>query len=73
LERFTEPKEVSPVVGIRVVGKTILAPVGGEVVIDVALALDEEHAKSDTDGKVTEQQVKVGLSLSENVWWWDVR
>jgi hypothetical protein len=54
LERFIEPKEVEPVVGIRVIGRTILTPVGGGIVIDAERALDE--AKGDSERKIVERQ-----------------
>ena len=73
LETFPVPKEVEPVVGSRVVNRRLVAPVGGGVVIDAELALDEEHTKSDTDKKIAEQQKKIALNLPEGVWWWDVR
>ena len=73
LETFVAPKEVEPVVGIRVIGTRTLTPVGGGIVIDAEQALDKEHAKSDTDKKIANTQAKIGLNLPENVWWWDVR
>ena len=73
LERFTEPKEVGPVVGLAVRGTVTLAPVGGGIVIDAERALNEEHAKWDKDGKIAGQQKQIALNLPEGVWWWDVR
>jgi hypothetical protein len=73
LEVYAAPQAVEPLVGTARRGNLLLTPVGGGVVIDAALALDEENAKSDTDGKVAEQKVKIGLNLPGNVWWWDVR
>jgi len=73
LETFPAPQVVEPVVGTRVVRGALLAPVGGGIVIDAELALEEEHARFDTDGRITEQQQRVALNLPEGVWWWDVR
>ena len=73
LQTFVAPKEVEPVVGARVVRGALLAPVGGGVVIDAELALDEENAKLDADKKIAEQQQRISLNLPEGVWWWDVR
>ena len=71
LERFVEPKEVEPVVGLAVRGRSILAPVGGGIVIDAERALDE--AGQDSDGKIAERQKQIALNLPDGVWWWDVR
>jgi hypothetical protein len=73
LERFVAPKEVEPVVGLAVRGRLTLAPVGGGIVIDAGLALDDDNAKFDTDGKIAEKQKKIALNLPDGVWWWDVR
>jgi hypothetical protein len=73
LEVYVAPMAVEPLVGQARRGNLLLTPVGGGVVIDAELALDEEHVKPDTDGKVATQRAKVGLNLSEGVWWWDVR
>ena len=73
LETFVAPREVEPVVGTRMVGRTLVAPVGGGIVIDAELALDEEHARTETDNRIAEQQQRIALDLPEGVWWWDVR
>ena len=73
LEVYAAPKEVEPLVGTAQRGRLLLAPVGGGVVIDAELALDEENTKPDTDGKITNLREKVGINLPEGVWWWDVR
>jgi len=73
LQTFVIPKEVEPVVGSRTVGRVLLAPVGGGIVIDAEKALNEENAKLETDKKITERQKQIALNLPEGVWWWDVR
>ena len=74
LETFVAPRTVAPVVGQRVVRPNLaLTPVGGGIVIDAELALDEENAKLDKDGKIAERQKQITLNLPENAWWWDVR
>ena len=73
LETFVAPKTVAPVVGERVVRNLVLAPVGGGIVIDADVALDEENAKLDKDGKIAQRQKQITLSLPEGVWWWDVK
>ena len=72
LETFVAPKEVEPVVGMRVIGNRTLTPVGG-IEIDAEQALDEEHAKLDKDGKIAEKQKQVAVNLPDGVWWWDVQ
>ena len=71
LEVYTAPTAVEPLVGQVRRGNLLLAPVGGGVVIDAELVLD--NATSDTDKRIVEKQARVGLQLPENVWWWDVR
>jgi len=71
LEVYTAPTVVEPLVGTVRRGNTLLAPVGGGVVIDADLVLDD--ATSDTDRRITDKQAEVGLNLPDNVWWWDVR
>ena len=73
LQTFVAPREVEPVVGARVVRRTLVAPVGGGIVINAELALDEENARSDTDKRIAERQKQVALNLPKGVWWWDVR
>jgi len=73
LETFPAPREVEPVVGTRVVRGALLAPVGGGIVIDAELALEEEHARMETDNRIAGQQQRIALDLPEGVWWWDVR
>ena len=73
MEVYTIPQTVEPLVGTARRGNVLLAPVGGGVVIDAELALDEENAKPDTDGKIVNLRAKIGLNLPKGVWWWDVR
>jgi len=73
LETFPAPQQVEPVVGSRRIGRTLVAPVGGGIVIEAELALDEEHARADTDNKIAVEQQRIALQLPEGVWWWDVR
>jgi hypothetical protein len=72
LETFVAPKEVESVVGMKPLRRAALAPVGG-IVIDAEKALDKEHAKSDTNGKIADRKKQLALSLPEGVWWWDVK
>jgi hypothetical protein len=71
LETFVAPREVAPIVGVRVIRGLTLAPVGGGIVIDAELALDE--ASVDEDGKIAERQKQIAINLPDGVWWWDVR
>ena len=77
LETFPAPKEVEPVVGSQIFrrgrAEVLAAPVGGGIVIETELALDEENVKSDTDKKIAERQKTIALNLPEGVWWWDVK
>jgi hypothetical protein len=72
LETCVAPKEVEPIVGERLVRGLVLAPVGG-IEIDAERALDEEHAKPDTNGKIADRQKQIALALPKDVWWWDVK
>jgi len=73
LETFPAPQQVEPVVGSRIANRTLVAPVGGGIVIDAERALDAEHVKADTDNKIAAEQKRIALDLPEGVWWWDVR
>ena len=77
LETFVAAKEVEPVVNIRTFsvrgGRITVAPVGGGIEIDAEVALSDEHAQPDKDGKIARQQEQISLHLPEGVWWWDVR
>ena len=73
LETFTAAREVAPVVATRSIGRLTVAPVGGGITIQAELALSDEHAQLDSDGKVAEQQNQIALNLPEDVWWWDVQ
>ncbi|MDR0327523.1 MAG: DUF1598 domain-containing protein [Planctomycetaceae bacterium] len=72
LEICVAPKEVEPIVGERLMRELVLAPVGG-IAIDAEVALDEEHAKPDTNGKIANKQNQIALALPEDVWWWDAK
>ena len=73
LERFTAPATVEPAVGMRTMGRTVLTPVGGGVLIEAERALSEENAQIDKDGKISGKQKQIALNLPDGVWWWDVK
>jgi hypothetical protein len=69
VETQTVPAEVAPVVGYKVRGGTLMAPVGGGIVIEPDEIIAKENVKMD-NGAVAEIKKKVQIDLPAGAWWW---
>ncbi|GHT30825.1 hypothetical protein FACS1894214_1400 [Planctomycetales bacterium] len=74
VQTYTAPSSVEPVVGMKERGNVFMAPIGGGVEIEPAVALKEENLKKEENGAVSALQNKTAtqvLSLKAGQWWWD--
>jgi hypothetical protein len=69
IEQFTLPQQVEAVVGYKVRGGTLMAPVGGGVEIEPLEIIAKEKIKADT-GNVAEVKAKAAIELPAGKWWW---
>lgn len=74
VQTYTAPSSVEPVVGMAVRGSTLMAPIGGGVEIEPAVALKAENVKKEENAAVSAIQNKTAAQISAlkaNQWWWD--